>query len=171
MIIKSTGQWNYYFKIAFIALVMSCSDSNNNNPTNTGQEDRNKPFKKTPSNFPDIIVTVDSPAAVFFNPDSLQIEGLKQLIDTGTFRSMMHEFFYQAKNARTVLKKDYPAIKIMEVTKSRFILFKKANGENVRIDLDTKNDPSGLYLFDGKKDPELADMTNIDTVLGFYFNN
>jgi hypothetical protein len=27
----------------------------------------------------------------------------------------------------------------------------------------------GIFLFDGKKEPELADMMNIDTALGFYF--
>ena len=47
---------------------------------------------------------------------------------------------------------------------------KKSNKSKVSIDLNDKNDICGLFLFDGKKDPALVDMPNIDTQLGFYFS-
>jgi hypothetical protein len=37
--------------------------------------------------------------------------------------------------------------------------------------LDTKEEMFGILLFDRKKEPELVDMMNIDTALGFYFRS
>jgi len=45
-----------------------------------------------------------------------------------------------------------------------------SNGKVEVIDLNTKNDPCGLFVFNGQKPPLLVDMTNIDTDLGFYFS-
>ena len=85
------------------------------------------------------------------------------------FESMVHDCFYQIKNARMVLKKQWPQVKIIETSRARYLLFIKADKSKICIDLDTKNDMCGLFLFDGKKDPVLTDMTNIDTALKFYF--
>ena len=82
----------------------------------------------------------------------------------------MHEYFYQMRNARIVLNKNWPRIKIIEANNIRFLLFKKKNNEQTIIDLDTKGDPHGLFLFDQKQDPEQADMMNIDTELPRYFS-
>jgi hypothetical protein len=59
---------------------------------------------------------------------------------------------------------------VREVVNGRYILFKKSDGKVEVIDLNTKNDPCGLFIFDGQKSPLLVDMTNIDTDLGFYFS-
>ena len=68
-----------------------------------------------------------------------------------------------------VLKIYYPLIKITDVKKARYLLFEKANGKKEYIDLNTKNDPCGIFIFDGQKAPQLVDMTNIESELGFYF--
>jgi hypothetical protein len=36
--------------------------------------------------------------------------------------------------------------------------------------LNDKNDPFGIFLFDGVQSPRLVDMTNIESELGFYFS-
>ena len=82
----------------------------------------------------------------------------------------MHESFYQMRNSRIVLNRDWPAVKIIEIKNARYLLFKKSNSENLFIDLNTKNDPYGLFLFDRIKDPHFTDMTNIDTELYRYFS-
>ena len=63
-----------------------------------------------------------------------------------------------------------PRWKVREVVNGRYILFKKSDGKVEVIDLNTKNDPCGLFIFDGQKSPLLVDITNIDTDLGFYFS-
>ena len=83
---------------------------------------------------------------------------------------LTHDCHYQMQNARQVIKKYWPQVQIIETSKARYLLFVKEDKKQVFIDLNGKNDICGLYLFDGKKDPILADMPNIDTVLGFYFS-
>ena len=71
--------------------------------------------------------------------------------------------------SRIVLKKYYPAIKIVEARDLRYLHFKKLNGDSVYIDLNSLNDPSGMLVFDGLNAPLLIDMTNVETGLDAYF--
>jgi hypothetical protein len=73
------------------------------------------------------------------------------------------------RNARMVINKGWPDIKIIETKNVRYLLFKKNNNDARCIDLDAKGDPYGLFLFDRKHDPVLADMMNIDNELSQYF--
>lgn len=91
------------------------------------------------------------------------------MTDPMIFEGTMHDCFYQMRNSRTILKQYYPKVKVKEVVNERCILFKKSNGKVEIIDLNSKNDPCGLFIFDGQKSPLLVDMTNIDTDLSFYF--
>ena len=115
-------------------------------------------------------IKISSSSAVFYDPDSLQLEKLKAITNKQIFDGTMHECFYQMRNARIVLKKEYPGIKIIEVKNVRYLLFKKINNETEIIDLNEKNDPCGVFIFDAVHSPRLTDMTNIETELGFYFS-
>lgn len=163
------------FKFLFPACVLSvltgldCSDTpRQTNPslTNAG----NNPVKTKPSSSYSETVKIDLPSAVFYNADSFQLEKIKAVTETRVFESTMHEFFYQMRNSRIVLKRYYPKIKIREVKNARYLLFEKMDGERELIDLNDKNDPFGIFLFDGLQSPRLVDMTNIESELGFYFS-
>lgn len=123
---------------------------------------------KPPSNFNDTLL-IDKPSAVFYHPDSLQDLHIKAITDTGVYKSSVHENFYQMRYSRIVLKKYYPALKIIEARNLRYLRFKKLNGGSVYIDLNTLNDPSGMLVFDGLNAPLLIDMTNVETGLDAYF--
>ena len=156
--------------VLFLSYLVSCSESkrkNNTTPTITAKQDTIK--RKPPSSFSDTII-IDYPAAVFYNQDSLQLEKIKAITDTMIFDSNMHDCFYQMKFSRNELQQKWPSIKIVEIQNVRFILFKLKGGNNVCIDLNSQNDPCGIFLFDGYKKPRLADMPNIDSELGFYFS-
>lgn len=112
---------------------------------------------------------INAPAAVFYHPDSLQLLRIKATMDSSVYDATMHEFFYQMRNARMVIKKNRPGLKVIEAKNCRYLVFHKKNGAAEFIDLDTKNDAYGLFLFNQNKSPLLADMMNIDTALGFYF--
>ena len=114
-------------------------------------------------------ITISSSSAVFYNPDSLQLLEIKGATDGQVFDGIMHECFYQVRNARMIMKREYPEIRIIEANHTRYILFEKANNETELIDLNEKNDPCGVFIFDGIKGPKLADMTNFESELGFYF--
>jgi hypothetical protein len=125
-------------------------------------------IKKPGSSFSDTIV-VTANSAVFYNPDSLQMEKIKDVNEKDIYDMLTHDCHYQVQNAHLVLKKYWPQIKIIEAFKARYLLFIKNNKSEMYIDLNENNDICGLFLFDGKKDPVLVDMPNIDTELGFYF--
>ena len=57
----------------------------------------------------------------------------------------------------------------MEARNVRYLLFIKANGSAEIIDLDTKDDPYGLFVFDTRKKPDQLELTNGESEIGFYF--
>jgi hypothetical protein len=126
-------------------------------------------IRKPPSGFKDSLF-VTAGAAVFYSPDSLQLTEIKKINKKIIFESLMHESFFQMRNAKLVLGKYWPQIKIIETSTCRWLVFIKNDNRKTIIDLNTKNDISGIFLFEPAKDPELIDMMNIDTALGFYFN-
>lgn len=152
-----------------LLLLSACSDSpGETNPVQNKMEHKDNARNKPPSSFSDTI-TINFPAAVFYNPDSLQLEKIKAITDTMIFESTVHDCFYQMRNARWVLKENWPQIRIVETLNVRYLLFIKSDKSKIRIDLDTKNDMCGLFLFNQIKNPIFVDMTNIGTELDFYF--
>jgi hypothetical protein len=155
------------FKALLLILLFSCSDhvkENKETVTQPGSASKIKP----PSGFTDTL-NISSPAAVFYYPDSSQLQKIRSEADTGAFDADMHEYEFLFKTAHSALKKDFPAIKIIEAKKVRYLLFLPAGDKDSCIDLDKNYEPYGLYLFNGKQLPHKADIANIDSELGFIF--
>ena len=156
----------------YIVSVLSFTASCSNNHTQD-KEEKTSPSKqelltKPPSNFQDTM-KINFRAAIFYLPDSLQLEKIKELTDSSIFEAAMHEYFFQMRNARMSMKRDWSLLKIVEAKNIRFLLFKGKDNDSTYIDLNTKNDSHGLFLFQPGKKPHYADMMNIDTELGYYF--
>lgn len=126
--------------------------------------------QKPPGSFADTLI-INAEAAVFFQPDSLQLLLIKAITDSIVFDGTMHAYFYQMRNARIVIKKNWPHAQIIESAKYRYLLFIKKDKTSDCINLDTKHDSHGLFLFDAIQSPELVDMTNVESAAGFYFAN
>ena len=154
------------------AFLLACSGESSSSKNK--EQDLNKTdtipvvYRKPPSSFNDTFI-IYLRAAVFYNPDSLQLEKIKKNTPKNIFESNVHDCFYQMRNAQIVLKKYWPQIHIIETSRARYLLFIKSDNNKIHIDLNTKGDMCGIFLFDRKKEPELIDMMNIDTALGFYF--
>ncbi|MBI1342966.1 MAG: hypothetical protein GC171_08540 [Terrimonas sp.] len=152
-----------------MAGLISCADSNGKDSQQTGSAKPAVVQKvKPPASFQDTL-TIDKRSAIFYIPDSLQLERIKVITEPGVFESAQHEYYFQMRNARIVLHSNWPEVKIIEARQLRFLRFKRVNGRDTLIDLNTKNDPYGLFLFTPGKAPRLTDMTNIETELYFYF--
>ena len=151
--------------------VSSCTETANKKqlPEEKASSQGHLIIKKPGASFNDTII-VNAKSAVFYNPDSLQLVKIKSINEKNIFDMITHDCHYQMQNAREVIKKYWPRIKIIETSRARYLLFVKEDKSLKCIDLNDKNDICGLYLFDRKKDPVLADMPNINTVLGFYFS-
>lgn len=126
-------------------------------------------LKKPGSSNADTLVIRES-AAIFYNPDAIQLEKIKTINQERVYKSLVHECFYQMRNARIVLKEFWSRIKIIETSGARYLQFVKRDNTTRVIDLDTKNDIGGIFLFNREKDPLMIDMMNIDTELNFYFS-
>lgn len=165
------GSLAIFGMITLFLLISSCSGADKKNTPQTEINPKTKSLiiKKPMSSFNDTIF-IKANSAVFYSPDSLQMEKIKRVNEKATFDMLTHNCHYQMENARIVIKKYWPQIKIIETSRSRYLLFKKTNKSNLCIDLNDKNDICGLFLFDGKKNPVLVDMPNIDTQLGLYFS-
>jgi len=160
-----------YGIITLSLFTCSCSEisKKNNQQEVKSPEKKHLIIKKPASSFNDTII-INTKSAVFYNPDSLQMEKIKEVNEKAIFDMITHDCHYQMQNARMVLKEYWPQVRIIETSKARYLLFVKADKSKICIDLNNKNDICGLFLFDRKKDPVLADMPNINTELGFYFS-
>ena len=160
-----------YSTFTLILFTFSCSETSekSNQQEVKSPQKKNQIIKKPGSSFNDTLV-VTTNSVVFYNPDSLQMEKIKAVNEKDIFDMLTHDCYYQQQNARMVLKKYWSQVKIIEVSQARYLLFVKINKSKIYIDLNDKNDICGLFLFDGRKDPVLVDMPNIDTALGFYFS-
>jgi len=157
--------------LIFIGMITwSCTDVAKENQMPKDKVVIPKPaiIKKPGSSYNDTLI-VHGKAAVFYSPDSLQVQKIKQVNVSDVYATITHDCYYQMQNALLVIKKYWPKVKTIQNSKARYLLFLKADKTKICIDLDKKNDICGLFLFDGKQDPVLVDMPNIDTALGFYF--
>jgi hypothetical protein len=156
--------------ISIILFMLSCSQSPEKNKQQVvkDQVSKHPNIKKPPSSFDDTMI-ISRASAVFYNPDSLQMDKIKSVNEKNVYETITHDCYYQMQNARNVIRQYWPQIRIVEVIKTRWLEFVKADNSKIYIDLNTKNDICGLFLYDPQKDPELVDMPNIDTFLGFYF--
>lgn len=155
----------------FFSWMHSCTRPTKKNIPAENTPGHKDTIKRKPSGSFSDTLTIHFPSAVFYNPDSLQLLKIKEITAKNDFNTDVHNCFYLMRNSRMVLKKYWPKIHIIETAKARYLLFIKADKTKACVDLNTKGDMCGLFLFDGKKEPELADMMNIDTALGFYFSH
>jgi hypothetical protein len=109
-------------------------------------------------------------SVVFFQPDSVQLEKIRQLTADRIFRSNVHDFEFQSYTVRMYIKKNRPDLKIYGAKDFRYIVFIKGQDNRSIIDLDKIQDAWGMYVFDPKKDPRRSDMMNVDTEIPDYFS-
>src|SRR3954453_18188720 len=75
---------------------------------------------KPGSSFEDSL-KISTAAAVFFEPDSLQLQKIKSVTEEGVFKGSMHEYRYQTKNAHAFLKTHWPKLKILDARNVRYL--------------------------------------------------
>jgi len=154
-----------------IFIFLACNNSAADKAIKKAVNQETTPQKtgKPKSTYQDTL-TINTSAAVFFHPDSLQLLKIKTTTDSSLFDGSMHEFFYQMRNARMYIKKSRPGLPIIESERNRYLMFVGKDGTHTCIDLNTKYDAHGLIIFDGIQTPVQVDMTNVETLIGFYFS-
>jgi hypothetical protein len=151
------------------ACIMALSCSGPATPDAGKKERQAQVQKKTKpgATYQDTLV-IPPASVVFYEPDSIQLDKIRTANDPTIFSATMHEFEFQIRNARHFLTTYKPRLRILEARNVRYLQF--LGGERVTvIDLDTRNDACGMYLFDGRQPPHPADMMNVETEVPGYF--
>ena len=150
-------------------IFFACTQINKNKNEQQKVPHKSAPIQKPPSTFEDTL-KINASAAVFFEPDSVQLQKIKQVTSEPVFKSTMHEYKYQIINAHKFLKHYWPQLKIIHARNVRFLAFCKKDKVKITIDLN-KQDPCGMFVFDRTKAPLLIDMMNVETQVPRYFSN
>jgi hypothetical protein len=157
------------YGMGLLLIILSCNNTSSKTTTiNCGGTETKIKHKVKPGSTYQDTLRINFPAAVFYQPDSLQLLKIKSQTDSMIFDGTMHEFFYQMRNARMVMKKNWQDLTITEVKNYRYILFVKNDNTSKCIDLNTIADACGMFVFNKKKDPLPVDMSNIETAVSFY---
>lgn len=111
-------------------------------------------------------LAITEPSAVYFHPDSAKLEKLE--------KTLGEKFFTDAEESMGELSasRDYlvrQKIKIIE-TEATQLTFKKADGSVKIIDLSNPRYTWGLFLFNGKDDPQETDMAHPEKQTLLYMN-
>lgn len=155
--------------IFFFAFVQACTQPKKNTHQMPDGRDEKKAKRKPPSSYNDKL-SVPPLSAVFFQPDSAQFTKIESVTDKQIFKGSMHEYEYQIRNARLFLKQHWPYLNVIDTKNIRFLLFQHRNKITDTVDLN-RNDPAGMYVFDGIRQPLLIDMTNVETQVPDYFSS
>ena len=152
-------------------LTFSCSDRTSQNKPVPIQPAKRLPVKdKPPGSYPDTL-KINSPAAVFYSPDSAQLQKIRLQSDPGAFEANMHEYDFLMRTSRLIITIQFPALRIIEAKNVKYLLFKRAGDTLNCVNLDEMFDPYGLYVCNRRKPPLKIDMANVATDIGFYLSH
>lgn len=111
-------------------------------------------------------LVVDAKAAVFYQPDSLQIEARKKEAGEEDFRAGMDDYLYYMNQSWQYLEGQ--RLPVLDAKGTKFIKFVTANGIQL-VRLDTLSELWGVYLFDPSKGAYKADMTAVEAEYKNYY--
>ncbi len=152
------------------AMLACCTNvSTNEKPSTVKHPADGITYQKPRSSYNDTFV-IEAPAAVFYYADSLQLKNMKDRTEPQSFEANMHEFEFLIKTAKKTIAANMPGLKITEANKKRYLLFLVSGKNHACVDLDTLRDPCGLVVCSRHKRPEVVDMANADSEIGFYFS-
>jgi hypothetical protein len=113
-------------------------------------------------------LTIDRKAAVFYQPDSLQIERRMKEVGDADFRAGVDDYIYYVNTSAEYLEKE--GLPVIDAKNKKYLKFVLADKQVQVIKLDTLEELWGMYLFDPRKKAYAADMTTIEDEYKNYYN-
>jgi hypothetical protein len=126
-----------------------------------------KPIVTVPSLFNTDTLIVTAKAAVFYQPDSAQIERRMKEVGEKDFRMGMDDYLFYLNESWTYLKQQ--GVPVVDAKDKKVIQFISANHKIQLVRLDTVPELWGVYLFDPARSPYPADITNIEEAYRSYY--
>ena len=110
---------------------------------------------------------IDTKAAVFFQPDSLQMKKRMKEVGERDFRAGADDYIYYINISAKYLEKQ--GLIVMDAKGKKYLKFVKSDKKEQVVRLDTLNDLWGMYLFEPQKKPHYADIIEIENDYKNYF--
>lgn len=105
-------------------------------------------------------LTIDRIAAIFYQPDSIQIKKRMKQVGEADFRAGADDYIYYINSSVEYLEKQ--GIPVIDAKNRKFLRFVMTDKKEKLIKLDTLEELWGIYLFDPMKAPLYADMIDIE---------
>lgn len=112
-------------------------------------------------------LVIDRRAAVFYQPDSLQMKKRMKQVGEADFRAGADDYLYSVNTSAEYLEKQ--GLPVLDAKNKKYLKFVSAGKLVQLIQLDTLKELWGIYLFDPKKKPYAADMTIIEDEYKSYY--
>ena len=112
-------------------------------------------------------LTIDKACAVFYQPDSLQMEMRMKQVGQDEFRQGADDYIYYINTSAEYLESK--GLPVIDAKNKRYLKFVSRNGQVQVIKSDTLAELWGMYLFDPKKKTYAADITMIDEEYENYY--
>ena len=126
-----------------------------------------KQVAEEPSPLDTDTLTIDRKAAVFYQPDSLQIERQMKQVGEADFRAGMDDYIYYINVSAEYLEK--LGLPVFDAKNKKYLKFVMADKKAKLVRLDTLEELWGMYLFDPKKKPLYADIIDIEEDYKSYY--
>lgn len=110
---------------------------------------------------------INRKAAVFYQPDSLQMEKRMKQVGEADFRIGADDYIYYVNTSTEYLENQ--GLPVFNSKNKKYLKFVLADRKVRIIKLDTLEELWGMYLFDTKKKPYAADMTIIEDEYKSYY--
>ncbi|RNI31832.1 hypothetical protein EFY79_21050 [Hanamia caeni] len=112
-------------------------------------------------------LTIDRKSAVFFQPDSLQMEERMKKVGEKDFRAGADDYIYYINISAEFLEKQ--GLPVMNAKGKKYLKFVTSDKKAELVKLDTLSELWGMYLFDPEKKPHYADIIEIEDDYKNYF--
>lgn len=112
-------------------------------------------------------LTIDGRSAVFFQPDSLQMEERMKKVGEKDFRAGADDYIYYINISAEFLEKQ--GLPVMNAKGKKYLKFVTSDKKVELVKLDTLSELWGMYLFDPEKKPHYADIVEIEEDYKNYF--
>ncbi|HET7897700.1 MAG TPA: hypothetical protein VFL47_08520, partial [Flavisolibacter sp.] len=112
-------------------------------------------------------LTIDRKAAVFYQPDSLQMEKRMKQVGEADFRAGADDYIFYVNRSAEYLEKH--GLPVLDAKNKKYLKFVSVDKQTQVIKLDSLEELWGMYLFEPKKKPYAADMTVIEDEYKKYY--
>jgi hypothetical protein len=110
---------------------------------------------------------IDRQAALFYQPDSFQLEKRMKEVGEADFRAGADDYIYYINTSVEYLEKE--GLPVLDAKNKKYLKFVLTDKQYQVIKLDTLEELWGIYLFDPKKSVYAADMTIIEDEYKSYY--